>query len=225
MTKENDAHSGANPEPTADLETDTSLAPAIDNTTDDDATREIIRPETISAPASEPDGDEDDECDEYIDPGYTVVYDRIKDAFVHVPKNAEPAGAMPVEAAPAPEPTPEDSAPVASSTKKAPIPFAPSTLVIPSGTLPLIEAQLAEALKIMDTFNRYIAHPHAPIRDCMEVSDCVSKLTLASANLATVAVRLQNGDPESRHRVIVEYADPQGGGVRQARKRLSHGRG
>jgi len=51
---------------------------------------------------------------------------------------------------------------VASSTKKAPIPFAPSTLVIPSGTLPLIEAQLAEALKIMDTFNRYIAHPHAP---------------------------------------------------------------
>lgn len=81
MTKENDAHSGANPEPTADLETDTSLAPAIDNTTDDDATREIIRPETISAPASEPDGDEDDECDEYIDPGYTVVYDRIKECM------------------------------------------------------------------------------------------------------------------------------------------------
>jgi hypothetical protein len=121
---------------------------------------------------------------------------------------------------------PEDSAPppVASSTKEAPIPFAPSTLVIPSGTLPLIEAQLAEALKIMDTFNRYIAHPHAPIRDCMEVSDCVSKLTLASANLAKVAVRLQSGDPESRHRVIVEYAEPQGGGVRKARKRLSHGR-
>ena len=123
--------------------------------------------------------------------------------------------------------TPEDSAPLpaAPSIKKAPIPFAPCTLVIPSGTLPLIEAQLAEALKIMDTFNRYIAHPHAPIRDCMEVSDCVSKLTLASANLATVAVRLQNGDPESRHRVIVEYAEPQGGGVRQTRKRLSQGRG
>ena len=123
--------------------------------------------------------------------------------------------------------TPDDSAPpqVPPVTRKAPIPFAPSTLVIPGGTLPLIEAQMAEALKIMDTFNRYIAHPHAPIRDCMEVSDCVSKLTQASANLAKVAVRLQNGDPESRHRVIVEYAEPQGGGGRQTRKRLSHGRG
>jgi hypothetical protein len=113
---------------------------------------------------------------------------------------------------------PEDSAPLP------PMPFAPSTLVIPSGTLPLIEAQMAEALKIMDTFNRYIAHPHAPIRDCMEISNCVAKLTLASANLAKVAMRLQNGDPESRHRVIVEYADAEGGGVRQTRKRLNHGR-
>jgi len=104
------------------------------------------------------------------------------------------------------------------------MPFAPSTLVIPSGTLPLIEAQMAEALKIMDTFNRYIAHPHAPIRDCMEISNCVAKLTLASANLAKVAMRLQSGDPESRHRVIVEYADAEGEGVRQTRKRLNHGR-
>jgi hypothetical protein len=113
---------------------------------------------------------------------------------------------------------PEDSAPLP------PMPFAPSTLVIPSGTLPLIEAQMAEALKIMDTFNRYIAHPHAPIRDCMEISNCVAKLTLASANLAKVAMRLQSGDPESRHRVIVEYADAEGEGVRQTRKRLNHGR-
>jgi len=105
------------------------------------------------------------------------------------------------------------------------MPFAPSTLVIPNGTLPLIEAQMSEALKIMDTFNRYIAHPHAPIRDCMEISNCVAKLTLASANLAKVAMRLQSGDPESRHRVIVEYTDAEGGGVRQTRKRLSHGRG
>jgi len=122
--------------------------------------------------------------------------------------------------------TQEESAPpFVPSAKKEPIPFAPSTLVVPVGTLPLIEAQMAEALKIMDTFNRYIAHPYARILDCAAASDCVSKLALASANLAKVAVRLQNGDPESRHRVIVEYAEPQGGGVRQTRKRLSHGRG
>jgi hypothetical protein len=208
MTKENDAHSGANPEPTADLETDTSLAPAIDNTTDDDATREIIRPETISAPASEPDGDEDDECDEYIDPGYTVVYDRIKDACVHVPKNAEPADAVPADAAAATE-----------SKPLAPVP------VVPTGTLPLLEAQLGEALKIMRDFATWVNSPRAPIEKCIAVADSVGQLARASAQLGKVAVRLQNGDPESRHRVIVEYAEPQGGGVRQTRKRLNHGRG
>jgi hypothetical protein len=213
MTKENDAHSGANPEPTADLETATRLAPAIDNDTDDDATREIVRTEMIAASASEPDDDEDDECDEYIDPGYTVIYDRIKDAFVHVPKNVEPADAAPAEAAP------PDAAPAAEPPPTAPVP------VVPTGTLPLLEAQLGEALKIMQDFATWINGPEAPIEKCIAVADSFGQLARASAQLGKVAVRLQNGDPESRHRVIVEYADAEGGGVRQTRKRLSHGRG
>jgi len=202
MMEETNAHSGANPEPTAELETDTNLAPAIDNNIDDEETREIVRPETISAPVSEPDDDEDDECDEYIDPGYTVIYDRIKDAFVHVPKNAEPA----------------DVAPEAEPPSAAPVPSAPS------GTLSLLEAQLGEGLKIMRDLAEWIHHPQANINICIPVTEAVGSLVRASAELAKVAVRLQTGDPESRHRVIVEYADAEGGGVRQTRKRLSRGR-
>jgi siroheme synthase len=97
--------------------------------------------------------------------------------------------------------------------------------VVPTGTLPLLEAQLGEALKIMRDFATWVNSPRAPIEKCIAVADSVGQLARASAQLGKVAVRLQNGDPESRHRVIVEYAEPQGGGVRQTRKRLNHGRG
>lgn len=217
MTKDNDAHSGANPEPTADLETDTSLAPAIDNNTGDDATSDIVSTETIAASAGEPDDEDDDECDDYIDPGYTVIYDRIKDAFVHVPKNTEPGTAAPADTSPA------DNAPADAASASGPPPIVPVT-VAPTGTLPLLEAQLGEALKIMRDFATWVNSPRAPIEKCIAVADSVGQLARASAQLGKVAMRLQNGDPESRHRVIVEYADAEGGGGRQMRKRLSHGR-
>ena len=120
--------------------------------------------------------------------------------------------------------TPEEPAllPVQSFTSEAPAhsPVPAPALVIPTGTLPLLDAQLGEALKIMDSFARFIAHPQAQISRCAEVSDCVSKLALASAELAKVAARLHQGMPESRHRVIVEYADGAREGVAKSRKRL-----
>ena len=122
--------------------------------------------------------------------------------------------------------TPEETAPpqVPSSKSEAPapVPMQASTLVIPTGTLPLLDAQLAEGLKIMDTFARWIAHPNSAIQDCVYVSDSVSKLAHASAELAKVAARLHQGMPESRHRVIVEYTDDsrEGEGVVKTRKRI-----
>ena len=103
-------------------------------------------------------------------------------------------------------------------------PLAPPAPLEAAGTLWILEAQLGEALKIMQDLAAWVRHPGSDIHTCLPVADAVGQLARASATLAKVAVRLQNGDPESRHRVIVEYAEPGGGGVRQSRKRINHGR-
>lgn len=157
-----------------------------------------------AAPDEEFDADDDD-------PGFEVVYD----SALHGPLSATRGGA---EAA---APDPEASAP--------PEPLEPAGSVqpvspLPTGTLPLLEAQLGEVLKIMQDFATWIRSPHNSIHTCVEVADTVARLAQSSAVLGKVAARVQNGDPESRHRVIVEYAGPQGEGVTQSRKRINHGR-
>ena len=90
-------------------------------------------------------------------------------------------------------------------------PYAP----LPLGTAPLLDAQLGEALKIMRDFADWVHQPTAAITDCVQVSAALGSLMTASATLATVSARLQKGDPESRHRMIVEYAQPEGEGRRK----------
>jgi hypothetical protein len=105
---------------------------------------------------------------------------------------------------------------------------------LPLGTAPLLDAQLGEALKIMRDFADWV-HSPTPIEDCIRVSEALASLMTASATLATVSARLQKGDPESRHRMIVEYAVPprdegglprrshlaQAGGSAKSRKRIN----
>lgn len=81
-------------------------------------------------------------------------------------------------------------------------------LPVPVGTQLLLDAQLGEALKIMRDYSQWVHGPQIPIHHCLNVSDALARLMLASAQLGTVAARLQAGEPESRHRVIVEHAAP-----------------
>jgi len=165
MMKDNDAHSGANPE-----------------------TEDIDPTDAISAEALDDD-----------DPGFEVVYDSDWDE-PQKREAAEPAAPDPV-ATTGPDPAE------------------------PTGALPLLEAQLGEVLKIMQDFATWIVHqPNTDIHAYVAMADSVARLAQSSAVLGKVAARLQNGDPESRHRVIVEYAGPDGGGVAQSRKRINRGR-
>ena len=78
--------------------------------------------------------------------------------------------------------------------------------VLPLGTQPLLDAQLGEALKIMRDYAAWVHDPNSDMRHCTQVGDALARLMVASATLAGVAARLQSGDPESRHRIIVEHA-------------------
>ena len=114
------------------------------------------------------------------------------------------------------EPVSTDDKPIEETESKTtaappPVIIAPH-LPVPLGTQPLLDAHLGETLKIMRDYADWVHLPHAPIDDCMRVSDALARLMTASATLATVSARLQKGDPESRHRMIVEYAGPEGEG-------------
>ena len=143
MNREN-AHSGANPEPTEDSSEEICAKPQADT------------------------ADESDQLEETKEePG--------EDSVTSTP----------------PEP---------GSTRRPYIPLPPPP-PIPSGTLPLLDAQLGEPLKIMQDLSAWIRHPYSAILTCISVADSVSRLVQASATLGKVASHLQNGDPESRHRV------------------------
>jgi hypothetical protein len=161
MMNENDAHSGANPEPIAEPKPELQVEPESD---DDVPAYVLFDGGTIGDP------------------------------------NAKFA--------------PDDAAAVTEQ----PLP------VPEGGALPLLEAQLGEVLKIMQDFATWIHQPNTSIHTCVSVADSVARLVQASAVIGKVAAQLQNGDPESRHRVIVEYAGPDGGGVARSRKRINHGR-
>jgi hypothetical protein len=89
---------------------------------------------------------------------------------------------------------------------------------LPIGTQPLLEAQLGEALKIMREYSDWVHLPTSRINDCIRVGDALGRVMNASAMLATVAVRLQKGEPETRHRMIVEHAAPSAPEGRGTRK-------
>ena len=79
----------------------------------------------------------------------------------------------------------------------------------------------------MRDYTDWVHLPSAPIEDCMNVGDAIARMMTASATLA-VAVRFQKGEPESRHRLIVEYAvpkAPEGEGSVKSRKRIKPGHG
>jgi hypothetical protein len=104
----------------------------------------------------------------------------------------------------------EDSIISAPPRPRIPLPPSPP---IPSGTLPLLDAQLGEALKFMQNLSAWIRHPYSAIHTCIFVADSVSGLVQASATLGKVASHLQNGDPESRHRGICRW----GGGAQKSK--------
>lgn len=106
-----------------------------------------------------------------------------------------------------------DAGIMAESTKDAGKPAAsgpdavvPPVAPTPFGALPLLEAQLGEALKIMRDFSAWIHHPGSEISECVHVSHAVSEMIKSSATLAKIAAQLQQGEPETRHRIIVEHA-------------------
>lgn len=78
---------------------------------------------------------------------------------------------------------------------------------VPAGMLNLLEAQLGEALKIMRDFSAWIHHPEAPIHECIQVSGALVELMASSGRLVKTVSELGGPGPETRHRMIVEYAN------------------
>ncbi|HJW39743.1 MAG TPA: hypothetical protein VJ476_00775 [Rhizomicrobium sp.] len=66
---------------------------------------------------------------------------------------------------------------------------------IPDGTEDLLDAQLAEALKIVRDFSAWIHLPTADIENCMAVSGRVCALMTASAQVAKSAARARLAVP------------------------------
>jgi len=86
-------------------------------------------------------------------------------------------------------------------------PQAPAPPPLPVGTQSLLDAQLGEALKIMRDYAVWVHSPSVAMEECLPVGDALARMMTASATLAGVAVRLRQGEPETRHRMIVEYVD------------------
>lgn len=83
----------------------------------------------------------------------------------------------------------------------------PPHLPLPVGTQPLLDAQLGEALKMMRDYVAWVHSPSVAMEDCLPVGDALARMMTASATLAGVVARLQQGEPETRHRTIVEYVE------------------
>jgi hypothetical protein len=99
---------------------------------------------------------------------------------------------------------------------------APMPPLLPVGTQALLNAQLGEALRMMRDFSDWVHGSDTDIVQCCHVGHALGSLMTASATLATVAARLQTGEAETRHRMIVEYVEPEGEGegVAKSRKRI-----
>jgi hypothetical protein len=93
---------------------------------------------------------------------------------------------------------------------------------LPAGLQSLLEAQIGEAFAILQNHSARI-RGGSYVPTLLAVSDAMSRLLSASASVAAVAARLQSGGQESRHRVIVERAQPapRGEGVAKTAKRIN----
>ena len=131
-------------------------------------------------------------------------------------------------AAAADPPPPPQAPPQAAPAPKPPPVIVQPHLPLPVGTQPMLDAQLGEALKIMRDYANWVHLPAADIHYCMQVGDALARMMTASATLATVAARFQNGEPESRHHRIIEYVEPkvpEGEGDPKSRKRIKRDNG
>jgi hypothetical protein len=102
-------------------------------------------------------------------------------------------------------------APAAPPPKPEP-PKAPPPPPLPVGTQSLLDAQLGEALKIMRDYAIWVHSPNVAMEECLPVGDALARMMTASATLAGVSARLQRGEPETRHRMIVEHVEGEGEG-------------
>jgi hypothetical protein len=75
--------------------------------------------------------------------------------------------------------------------------------VPPVGTEALLDAQLAQALRIMRDLAAFVRFPKLDMIDRMQVAQTLGSLLQSSATLGAVATRLKHGQEETRHRVTV----------------------
>jgi len=75
--------------------------------------------------------------------------------------------------------------------------------VPPVGTEALLDAQLAQALRIMRDLAAFVRFPNLDMIDRMQVAQTLGSLMQSSATLGTAATRLKHGQEETRHRMIV----------------------
>ena len=83
--------------------------------------------------------------------------------------------------------------------------------VPPVGTEALLDAQLAQALRIMRDLAAFVRFPRLDMVDRMHVAQTLGGLMESSATLGKVAMRLKQGPEETRQRFIVERAPPKRG--------------
>jgi len=73
----------------------------------------------------------------------------------------------------------------------------------PFGTEALLDAQLAQALRIVRNLAAFVRFPNLDMIDRMQVAQTLGSLMQSSATLGAVATRLKHGQDETRHRVTV----------------------
>jgi hypothetical protein len=95
--------------------------------------------------------------------------------------------------------------------------------VPPVGTEALLDAQLAQGLRIMRDLAAFVRFPHLDMTDRMHIAQTLGSLMQSSATLGKVATRLKHGPEETHHRITVCREDAPAGrgeGVPQSRKRI-----
>jgi hypothetical protein len=96
--------------------------------------------------------------------------------------------------------------------------------VPPIGTEALLDAQLAQALRIMRDLAAFVRFPKLDMIDRMQVAQTLGSLMQSSATLGAVAARLKHGPEETRQRITVDRETApvrEGEGGRQSRKRIN----
>ena len=83
--------------------------------------------------------------------------------------------------------------------------------VPPNGTEALLDAQLAQALRIMRDLEAFVRFPNLNIIDRMQVAETFGSLMTSSATLGAVATRLKHGQEATRHEVVVSHSPAKGG--------------